>query len=143
MIQRISRVYLFAGGLGQKEVHGIGNNHALTFTYTSAGGGQWRSDKSPMIDKMRVLSFAGTVLDTNSMFCPGARIGLGLLTGDQNNPLHWLAFGCVGTRGDMWVRIPYPIKSDYGLCFYVPDGYPTADWYFKTDAVFETGKRGP
>jgi hypothetical protein len=127
---------MLGAAIASPEIYAIGNNAGLVFTGTNAGGGQWRTDKTPIPDKMSVQTFSGTVTDVNSRPCLGARLGLGFLTGDQNNPCFWLKFGHVGTLGDLWIHAPLPFRTDFGLCIYIPDYYWSSDWYFKANASF-------
>ena len=94
-----------------------------------------------MPDRMSVQTFAGTVTDTSSRPCLGARIGLGFLTGSPEQPVYWLKTGIVGTKGDFWIRADGPFRTDFGLCMMIPDYYWSSSWYFKAIATFNAPRQ--
>lgn len=140
MLRTLSVTYQTDGvAIGQPYVIPLGTNAGLSFSFTSVGGGQWRANRSMFAERMSVNSLAVTVLDSNSRFCLGAGVGIGLLTGDIENPLHVVARGFVGQHGDLWVRARCPFRTDYGLFLYVPPGYATGVWFFRTECSYFQG----
>lgn len=101
----------------------VGANAALSLTFTgTAGGGLWNLDRSPAPDPMDVDAFAATIVAEAACYpILGAQVYVGRLTGQQSgDAVQWLKMGVIGTLGDLWIRVPYPFRTEYGLAVYVP-----------------------
>lgn len=109
----------------------VGANAALTLGFLgTSGGGLWTLSGSPAPDPMDVDAFAATIVGEGS--CNpvlGASLYIGRLTGQQSgDAVQWLKMGVVGTLGELWIRAPYPFRTEYGLAVYVPALLPSADY---------------
>lgn len=139
MFQTLTWTKILSGAAidDNSKIYVLGNNQARTFTFTAAGGGSYRLSGTPMPDPMRVQSFSATVRDSASRPYRGIRLVLGMLTGKTDDPLVFLHSGVTGDKGNMWVRVPFQFRSEWGLVVQMPFYLPSATYHIKAVVNYE------
>jgi hypothetical protein len=109
----------------------VGANAALTLSFAgTSGGGLWSLSGSPSPDPMDVDSFAATLMgEASCVPILGVQMFLGRLTGQQaGDAVQWLKTGILGSGGELWLRAPYPFRTEYGLAVYVPQALTSGNY---------------
>ena len=140
MLQTLSLTKILTGAAidDSTKVFALGNNQALTFAVTSAGGMKYVASATPRPDRMRVQHFAVTVTDANSRALRGVRVAMGMLTAFAHDPVVFLMEGVVGDNGALWVPVPRPFVTEYGVFMQLPPYLASATYHLKGMVSYDT-----
>ena len=127
---------LLASSTGNEGVI-LGRNSGLTLGFSSVAGGLWTVDKTPLPDPMRVQLWSTCLTDLNARFFRGVTIRIGMLTGQLSAAVLWLNSKSLPTDGDLFIRNPFPFRTDYGLVIWVPASYTSANYFLQSVVSYE------